>query len=200
MRTESITVLNVNHGVLPEDTELIQKLEKTISLWLREQKVWEDIEPTPIATGPDIRITFPSMFSAYHNFFGMDFYVYVLIFDDQVRITAVRLKTLEDVPLGLTNGFADIPEEMYNRLADKTRCLENILRELKTLKSAKKKRIKDQRESIEEYNKLIALMIRQQEGYKDQKRQIKKLIRDAGIDVKPGSPLSKLLRLDNVPR
>jgi hypothetical protein len=36
--------------------------------------------------------------------------------------------------------------------------------------------------------------------YKEQKRQIRQLLQKQGIIIKIGSPLSKLLRLDNIPR
>jgi hypothetical protein len=37
------------------------------------------------------------------------------------------------------------------------------------------------------------------QGFKDQKRQIKALLQEQGIEVKAGAQLSKLLRLDNIP-
>jgi hypothetical protein len=37
------------------------------------------------------------------------------------------------------------------------------------------------------------------QGIKQQKREIKKMLIDMGIEIKPGSPLSKLLRIDNIP-
>jgi len=140
------------------------------------------------------------MFTAYHIFFGHDFFIYVLITEDSILITAVLLRSLEDIPFGLVSGFDELPSDMYDRLAENTRDLEGILRELKDIKTKKSDHKKYRAESVKEYNKLISAMLRQQEGYKDQKRQIKELIKESGVKIKPGSILSKLLRLDNIPR
>ena len=59
MRNESITI----HNAL-EDPQLIPKLEKAIPLWLREQKVWEDVRSDPFEIDSGIAIPFPDMFTA----------------------------------------------------------------------------------------------------------------------------------------
>jgi hypothetical protein len=196
MRARTVTITNLELA----DNER-SRLTRSILLWLNEQKDWEKIEaPQEKNTKNSLSILFPRTYTFYNTFYGWDFFLFVMVSSDDISVTASVIETLEDVPCNLTDGFDDIPPEIYDRLERNTRDIKAILKELRELKRVKYDRKKEKQEETREYNKLVQILLSREEAYKAQKRRIKSLLEQTGVKITPGSPLSRLLRLDNLPR
>lgn len=70
---------------------------------------------------------------------------------------------------------------------------------IRSLEEEVKKINKQLLETTVDRDRWLNQWIKSKQDYKNQKREIKKLLLSLGIEVKSGSELSKLLRIDNVP-
>lgn len=135
----------------------------------------------------------------FHTHKGRDFFVIILKHEDQKSIRIKEIRSLEDVPWRFISA-EQIPEDMFLRLSSNTRDIVELIATSQELKAKNSELIRAGKRNTNKWNSLVELRIKNIDGFKNQKREIKRiLLEEYHIKIKPGSELSKLLRLDNVP-
>lgn len=120
---------------------------------------------------------------------GRDYFILALGALGQRLIRVEEIHSLEDIPFGLIRK-EEIPPDMYARLKANT-SLEEVIRKYQNHRTELIQKLGEQ--NVSNWVKIQEL----KDSLKRQKRRIKALLQEMGVVIKPGSELSRLLRLDN---